>query len=76
MTIGDNKIFTKVVLYLPDSKLGGKRTPSLELVGTARAKQLSCLAIGDASKNISIQDIQKIGATKSSKLRRAFESEL
>ena len=76
MTIGENEIFTKVVLYLPDSESGGRRTPGSELVGMSRAKDLSCLAIGNESKNLSIQEIQKIGATKSYDLRRKFEKRL
>ena len=54
MTIGKNEIFTKVVLYLPDSESGGRRTPGSELVGMSRAKDLSCLAIGNESQNLSI----------------------
>ena len=76
MTIGENEIFTKVVLYLPDSESGGRRTPGSELVGMSRAKDLSCLAIGNESKNLSLQDIQTIGATNAYNLRRKFESKL
>ena len=76
MTIGENEIFTKVVLYLPDSESGGRRTPGSELVGMSRAKDLSCLAIGNESKNLSLQDIQTIGATNAYNLRRNFESKL
>ena len=65
-----------MVLHLPDSESGGRKTPGSELVGMSRAKDLSCLAIGNESKNLSIQDIQKIGATKSYDLRREFESKL
>ena len=76
MTIGENEIFTKVVLYLPDSKSGERRTLGSELVGMSRAKDLTYLAIGNESKNLSIQDIQQIGGTKSYNLRRKFEREL
>ena len=76
MTIGEKEIFTKVILYLPDSESGGRRTPGSELVGMSRAKDLSCLAIGNESKNLSIQDIQKIGNTKAYDLRREFERKL
>lgn len=74
MTIEENKTFSKSVLYLPDSESGGRKTPGAELVGMSRAKELICLAIGHESKNLSIQDIQKIGSTKSCNLRREFES--
>ena len=73
MTIGENEIFTKVVLYLPDS-LSGRKTPGSELVGMSRAKNLNCLAIGNESKNLSVQDIQKIGRTQAYDSRRIFES--
>ena len=76
MTIKENKIFTKLVLYLTDSESGGRRTPGSELVGMSRANDLSCLAIGNESKNLSIQDIQKIGNTKAYYLRREFERDL
>ena len=74
MTIGKNEIFTKVVLYLPDSKSGGRRTPGSDLVGLSRAKDLSSLAIGNQSKNFPY-NIFKKGATKSYNLRRDFEGE-
>ena len=75
MTIGENEIFTKVVLYLPDS-LSGRKTPGSELVGMSRAKNLNCLAIGNESKNLSVQDIQKISRTQAYDSRRKFESSL
>ena len=75
MTIGESEILTKVVLYLPDS-LSGRKTPGSELVGMSRAKNLNCLAIGNESKNLSVQDIQKIGRTPAYDSRRKFESSL
>ena len=75
MTIGENEIFTKVVLYLPDS-VSGRKTPGSELVGMSRTKNLNCHAIGNESKNLSLQDIQTIGATTAYNLRRKFESKL
>ena len=73
MTIGENEIFTKVVLYLPDS-LSGRKTPGLKLVGRSRAKNLNCLAIGNESKNLCVQDIQKIGRTQAYNLRRNLKA--
>merc|ERR1712214_27508 len=42
----------------------------------SRAKNLNCLAIGNESKNLSVQDIQKIGRTQAYDSRRKFESRL
>ena len=57
MTVGEGKIFEKVVVYLPEE--GMRKNPGLELVAFSRVKCPEDLAVGNHFGTLTKIKIQK-----------------
>ena len=75
MTIGEGHIFEKVIIWL--LKAGSKRsTPGSELVSFTRAKQITDIAIGNPTMELSKTMFSTIGTSQKYKERDEFHKQL
>ncbi len=72
MTVGPGKQFKCLTVHYPTANSGAMSTPGLELVATSRVEDLTYLAIGNNSEELSRQVLMKIGTTDAYATRRAY----
>ena len=72
MTVGPDKQFKCLTVHYPTGNTGERSTPGLELVATSRVENLSCLAIGNKTDELSRQLFLKIGKSKAYETRKAY----
>ena len=74
ITVGKGQDWENVIVYFVEGK--SKSQPGLELVAISRAESPNCLFVGNDSRNLTRQQLLKIGKGEAYKKRYAFENYL
>jgi hypothetical protein len=75
MTCGYGELFEKVVVHLPLSRTRRAITGQ-ELVQFSRAKELTCIAVGNSADDLTTEQLLKIGKTSGNEKRKCFLDKL